>query len=110
MNPELTRTVNLSVKYHEMEHLIRAIRENIDIYKKCLDNGIEVDPVEVAVRIGNVYALKHLGILVGRNTRDLEKWMHDECSWQEAKIDANEEKVQECISAIFEGEEVSCHS
>lgn len=73
------------VNEHEFYHLLRAVRERLTMFKKQLAKGEKVDPVKVAVTIGNDEALKMLGYHSCVDTLDLQKWLYKGSDYTQIK-------------------------
>ncbi len=75
--------ITLGTKWEDLHHLIRAIRENAQIYTSQLDRTGTADKRNVANLLGMVGALGVMGIHTAVRTDDLAKWLWREEDWFE---------------------------
>ncbi len=73
-------------KHDELRHVIRAVRENIGIFKSELDKRGETNRANVAATLGIVETLKLFDIYPGVQTDDLSKWLWLGEDWKEVRV------------------------
>ncbi len=78
-------SILLSGKEDDFRHLSRAIRENAAIHRRNLDETGEADRASVGCLIGNVEALRVVGIHIGVDVSDLARWLWLKLPWESAK-------------------------
>jgi hypothetical protein len=91
----------LTARDENVEHLIRAIRENIKSYKRSLDLFGKADRASVAATLGQIGALEVLGVypVFASEVSDLSKWVWCGEDWLtiKAELEAVSEK-DECYA------------
>lgn len=80
-------------KHEDLKHVVRAVRENVGIFKSELDNTGKTNRDNVAATLGIVETLKLFDIYPGVESEvsALSQWLWLGKEWKELKIE--EERV-----------------